>query len=375
MREIRYFEVDKNIEGNFMDRLNSTSVGESDKDEILDEFKSEFSNYCSSLYTVPTTTGTSALHLAICAIDLKRGDKVLCSVNSSPEVPEVVRHFDAEPIFIDIDKDSYQLDIKKLKRLLDENSSKKIKGIIVSNIAGEIADLSSIQELIDDRNIKIIEDATQSLGLQSAVESIADIRLYNFEDYGVDETANLGVFATDDSELYERAKLLSNHGIVYDEEEVDLNYIYNITDIGCQYEAKKLELLYGIYKLKSLQSSVSRRQEIAKKYVRELQGVLHITVENFKEKHSYYYFIIRIDKNRDSFARDLKKSGIETGLHYIPLHLLTYYKNKYELRVNDYPEALRTYQQVLSIPIHSSLSDSDVDAVIDNIKSLANSRV
>ncbi len=94
-----------------------------------------------------------------------------------------------------------------------------------------------------------------------------------------------------------------------------------------------------------------------------------------KREHSYELFIIKIDKNRDSFARELYKRGIEVGLHYIPLHLLSYYKQKYSLRVNDFPKALRNFQQVMSLPIHAAMSDDDVAYVIEQVKEVAQSRV
>ena len=96
-------------------------------------------------------------------------------------------------------------------------------------------------------------------------------------------------------------------------------------------------------------------------------------IEN--EEFSYNLYMIKIDKNRDSFALDLKKEGIQSGLHYIPLHLLSYYKTKYELRVNDYPNALRYYQQILSLPIYPSMSDEEVEYVCKAIKKVAKTKV
>jgi len=376
VKDISFFKANREIENFLVNRVNESSISDVSKEELLEEFNEAFAQYSSSLYTIPTTTGTSALHLAVCAIDLKRGDKVFCSVNSSPEIPEIVRHFDAEPIFIDIVPGSFQMNMDKIEELLKKNSSKKIKGIVVSHIGGEVADVGRLKEIVGNRNIKIIEDATQILGLEAdETETVSDIKIYNLEDYGVDNLANLGVFTTDNEELYERATLLSNHGLVFEDEELDLKYIYDVKDIGCQYMAGKLGLLYGISKLQIIQSGVERRREIAEAYTDFLQNTPHITVDDFKEAHSYYYFMIRIDKNRDHFARELKKRGIETGLHYIPLHLQSYYKNKYALRVNDYPNALRTFQQVLSIPINDTLSDDDVEYIAKEIRKVAENRV
>ena len=111
-------------------------------------------------------------------------------------------------------------------------------------------------------------------------------------------------------------------------------------------------------------------------YTEALDGVEHISLPDISnEEHPFSLYIVKIDKNRDSFAVDLKDAGIETGLHYIPLHLLTYYKSKYSLRVNDFPVALRTFQQVLSLPIYPSMSDKDVSFVIEKIKKIAKTKV
>jgi dTDP-4-amino-4,6-dideoxygalactose transaminase len=104
--------------------------------------------------------------------------------------------------------------------------------------------------------------------------------------------------------------------------------------------------------------------------------VEHVSVPRFENEESIFsLYIIKIDKNRDSFATALKEEGIDTGLHYIPLHLLTYYKAKYNLRVNDFPVALRSFQQVLSLPIYATMSDEDVKTVVDTVKKIAKTRV
>jgi len=335
------------------------------------ELETEFSNYASSEYILPTNNFTSALHLSMCAINLKRGDKVICSVNSSPEIPEVVRHFDAEPIFIDIEKDSYKIDLNQLKKVIDENSSKKLKAIIVSHVAGDILNLQDVKDVVKNRNLLIVEDATNSIGLDREVlDQISDVKVFSFDN----KISNLGLFATDREDLFERAKLLANHGVRY-EEDAHLDYIYDVVDIGCQYDVSRLNLIYSIDYLEQVAGDLKTRKDIAKRYIEDLKNTPHIKIDTFKSDHSYSQFIIKIDKNRDGFAKKLKAVGIETKLHYIPLHLLSYYKIKYELKINSFPNALRNYQQILSIPIHSMLSHDDVTYIIKHIKSIAKSRV
>jgi len=347
---------------NFVNRL--------EEDNLENELQEEFLNYASADYILPINNFTSALHLCMCAIDLKRGDKVICSVNSSPEFPEVVRHFDAEPIFIDIKPNSSELDFEALEEILSANKSKKLKAIIVSHVAGEILDIGKLKDIIKDRNFAIIEDATNSIGLdREKLDYISDIKVFSFDK----KISNMAIVATDNELYYNRAKLLSNHGIVM-EEDLHLNYLYDVIDIGCQYTVPKMDLIYSMDSLEKVSNHLNIRRKIAKQYIENFKHTRHIEVAGFQSNHSYAQFIIRVDKNRDGFAKELKKVGIETSLHYIPLHLLSYYKTKYNLKINSFPNALRNYQRVLSLPIHSMLTQDDVSYIIKNVNLIANNR-
>jgi len=120
---------------------------------------------------------------------------------------------------------------------------------------------------------------------------------------------------------------------------------------------------------------IERQKEIAEIFNERLSEAPHVTLPVVMQDHAYSLYILKIDKNRDSFARELSVFGIETGLHYIPLHLMSYYKSKYSLRINDFPVALRNYSQVLSIPNYAALSDDEVNEICDAILDVASTRV
>lgn len=130
-----------------------------------------------------------------------------------------------------------------------------------------------------------------------------------------------------------------------------------------------------LVQLEKQDENIERQRQIAEIYNERLASAPHIRLPIASEEHPYSLYIIKVDKNRDSFARELAARGIECGLHYIPLHLLTYYKAKYSLRVNDFPIALRNYQQVLSIPNYAALSDDEVEEICDAILDVASTRV
>jgi len=366
------YESSRESHSNVSDVLDGEDIDQ------VSELENEFSSYIGCDYALATSHGTSALHLAMLALDLKRGDKIVCSVNAHPNVPEVVRHFDAEPIFIDIDPLSYNMNLNKLEAYLEDNKSKKLKAVIVTHVAGQTVDLDRLYSMANIYNVKIVEDACEALGATYGGKKIgstgADITCFNFSSHLKKDVCTGGMLVSDNEEIIQRAKLIGSHAMKRDENA--LEYIYDVVDIGFDYSMSQLDAAYIRAQIKEQDKNLQRLQEIAKKYTEELNGVDHITVpESCSEEHPFSLYIIKVDKNRDSFALELQKEGVEVGLHYIPLHFLTYYKTKYALKINNFPTALTSYQQVMSLPIYPSMSDKEVDYVLKKVKFVASTRV
>ena len=346
--------------------------------DYVEQLEDNFAGYIGADYAIATSSGTGALHLAMLALDLKRGDKVICSVNAFPSVPEVVRHFDAEPTFIDIDPITYNIDLDKLESYLQDNASRKLKAVIVSHIAGQCVDLERLYNIAKIYDVKIVEDAADALGSTFNGDKIgatgADITCFSFSPHLKNSICNGGMMVTNDEDIMNRAKLLRNHAMVVNEDGLD--YIYDIIDIGNKYTMSQLDAAYIGAQLEKQDANIKRQREIAQMYNDALKGTPHITLPSLdNEDHSFSLYIIEVDKNRDSFAREMESNGIKTALHYIPLHLLSYYKTKYMLRVNDFPIALKTFQKVLSIPIFAAMSNEEIKYVTDTIKKIAKTRV
>ena len=350
-------------------------------DSKIGELEDKFSQYIGCEHSVSTCNGTAAMHLAMCALDLKRGDKIICSVNSFPAVAEVVRHFDAEPIFVDIDKDDFNMDMDELEKVLEKCNHKKLKAIFITHVAGQVSNLDKIYKLANMYGLKVVEDAFQALGATYKGKKIgttgSDITTYRFSPQTKNALASAGVMSTNDETLMERAKLLRSHAIVSDgwDRFGNIGYVYDVVDIGYKYDLNELSAAYAIAQLKKNDTFIKRRLEIAAIYDKELGECPHVSTPIKKSDHIYSEYIIKVDKNRDSFAKELKENGIFTSLHFIPLHLLSYYKHKYNLRVNDFPNALTNYQQILSLPIYTSLTNKEVYYICEKIKEIAKHRV
>jgi dTDP-4-amino-4,6-dideoxygalactose transaminase len=366
------YESDREEHSNVSDVLDGEDVDQ------IKKLENEIVDYLGVSYVLATSHGTSALHLAMLALDLKRGDKVVCSVNAFPNIPEVVRHFDAEPAFIDIDANSYNIDLDKLESYLEENKSKKLKAVIVTHIAGCAVDLDRLYNIAKIYDVKIVEDAGDALGATYKDQKIGsmggDITCFDFSPHLKKKICNGGVLVTNNEEIYKRAKLLHNHALVQDEN--SLEYIYDVTSIGNDYSLSQLNAAFLRAYVKGSDKNIIRQKEIASMYSKALDDVDHIIVPSeTNEEHPYFLYIVKIDKNRDSFAKELYSAGIQTGLHYIPLHLIAYYKTKYSLKINDFPVALTKFQQILSLPLYADMSDDDVKFVIKTLKKIAKTRV
>ena len=374
MKEIPFYQTSLGDEE--LEQIKSVLEMNKDENKVL-EFEEHVANFIGAKHAIATCNATGAIHLALSAIKLKRGDKILMSVNSFVNVPEVVRHFDAEPIFIDINTEDMNIDLNKFEKALEENKTKKLRGAIVTFVAGQTPDLDRLYDIAEKYGIILIEDATSALGVSYNDETVgslrADMTIFSTNpSNGKYSVSRAGVIVTNNDEIAERAKLLRTHAITTTYDDFgNLDYIYDVVDIGHKYDMSELDAAFSLAQLKKTNKFIKRRKEIAKIYIERLSGIKHVAIPSHKEEHIFSQFIIKISRNRDAFARALKERGVSTGLNYIPLHLLSYYKSKYSIKITAFSSALTSYQQILSIPMYPGLSNEEVHYVCDQIIDIA----
>ena len=353
--------------------LNGFELGFKDGfDDAIERLELEYQKRLTNDLVLSVNSPSSAIHLALCAIDIKRGDKVICPVNSYVDVPEAVRHFDSEPLFVDIDPQNYHIDIDAFKVTLKNSKSKKLRAVIVSHFAGLAANLDEIVGLAHKNNLLVIEDFIDAPLLEQTVEIKGDIALFSLN-YRLDNTIKGAMIWFKETALYDRAKLLRNHGLI--ETNKDVNYLYDIVDIGCDYRLDNITAAILFAMLPQREELLVKRKEIALNYYELLQYTPHVTLPTKSEDHTYSYFIINIDKNRDAFARELEKRGVKVGLQYMPLNLTKYYKQKYGLKIFNFPNALKAYQTVMSLPCYGKMGKKYVEYVAKMVKEVAEGHI
>ncbi len=373
--EIPYYKpmTSRKLEDNISDAI-------AGKYSMINALEEEFASHIGASEAISTNGGTSALHLSMCALDLKRGDKIICSVNAFVNVPEVVRHFDAEPIFVDVAKNSYLMDLDKLEKTIEANKSKKLRAVIVNHIAGQSVDLDRLYKIAKDHKLKIIEDASDALGATFKGQKIgatgADMTTFSFAPHRSGSLANGGMLVTDDEDLAARARLIKSHGIKTKgwDEFGNLDYLYDVVEPGWGYDISELNAAYGRYVTSVLDESIKRLNAVASIYDERLQGLKGVKTPTKEFNQNFLQYIVEINTNRDNFASELKKRGVSIALQYIPLHMTTYYKAKYELKVYSFPNALENYAKVMSLPFFAQMSDKEAHYVCDQIEDVVKKR-
>ena len=341
-------------------------------------FEAKVASYYGAKYAIATNNGTAAKHLALCAMDIKRGDKIICPVNSFVSLPEVIRYFGAEPIFADIDKDDFCLEPAALESVIKANQSKKLKAVFLTHLGGQSAKVDIIKQICEKYELKIIHDSAFGVRYNGALVGGGDefMGCFGFQHSGLNQIASSGIILTNDDKIAARAKLFRSHAM--EQKRLDdgsLAYIYDVKHIGQRYDLDALSAAFCLAQFGKNESNIKAHQHIARLYDEKLANVAHISTPVKKRDHIYTQYIIKVDKNRDGFAKELLAQGIGVGLHYVPLHLLSYYRKEYNYRITDFPAALGAYSQVLSLPIYPALSEAEIEHICKVITRIASARV
>jgi dTDP-4-amino-4,6-dideoxygalactose transaminase len=360
-----------------VDTLNSGWITTGPK---VKRFEENFKEYIGAKHALAVNSATSGLHLALDAIGIQAQDKVIVPVNTFTSTAEVVRYFDADPIFCDIEKDSFNICIKSLKHILNTYPKKdKIKAIMPVHIAGQACDMDPILKLAKEYNLKIIEDAAHALPTTykgKLVGTIGDITVYSFYATKTLCTGEGGMITTNNDNYAKRIKVMRLHG--FDRDAWDRyntnkpSWYYSIIAPGFKYNMPDLNASLGIHQLKKVDNFYEKRKSIAKKYdqaFKELPQIQTPYVVNKNDKHAYHLYILKVPQ-RDKFIEELAKKGVGTSVHFIPLHIQPYWKNKYNLNENDFPNAINNFQAIMSLPIYTKLQDDEIDYIIKSVKEI-----
>ena len=324
------------------------------------EFEEKFANWIGAKYGIATNSGTSALHVALLACGIGEGDEVITTPFTFIASGNAIVYTGATPVFADIDLDTYTIDPDKIEDLITD----KTKAILPVQLYGQAADMDKIREIAEKHDLKIIEDAAQAHGAEyngEKVGTLGDMACFSFYPTKNMTTSEGGMITTDDEELAKKAQMFRAHGASERYHHDEIGYNFRMTDIAAA---------IGLAQLNVIDEFNNKRISNANYLNEQLKDVEGIVTPKSPDnyKHVYHQYTILVEKgNRDDWVEFLTNKGIGTGIHYpIPLYNQPIYK---KLGIEgDCPLAEKAADNVISLPVHPSLTKEDLDLVVDAVK-------
>ena len=357
------------------------------------EFEAEFARYIGQSHAVAVNSCTAALHLALEAIGVRSGDGVLVPAMTFAATAEVVRYFDANPLLVDCNDADFNLDVRHAEQVLlaAQARGQRVVAIIPVHYGGQICDMAAVRRLADTHGLKIIEDAAHCCpafyrekdGPWKSVGAEADISCYSFYANKTITTGEGGMACTNQAGLADRMRIMALHGISKDAWKrftAEGSWYYEIVAPGFKYNLTDIASAIGLVQLRKADALHQRRSALAQRYADALSGVSEVIVPtaHVDRIHSWHLFAIRLrlermNINRADFIEQLKLRGIGCSVHWMPLHMHPYYREKYGFARDDFPTAARLFDEIISLPLFPDMAPAEVDYVVGEIKLLIDS--
>jgi perosamine synthetase len=356
-------------------------------------FEREFAEYIGCKHAIAVNSCTAALHLALEAIGVGEGDEIITSPMTFAATSEVIRYFKARPVFVDIDSTTMNLDVELLEntiqRRCESGDGKRLKAIIPVHYAGYPCDMDAIMALASRYDLRIIEDAAHAFPTsykRKMIGTLGDITCFSFYATKNITTGEGGMITTENEEYADRMRIMSLHGISKDAWKrytAEGSWFYEIVAPGFKYNLTDIAAGLGVAQLRKADAFLKRRMQIADRYHEAFQELdeldLPLAVEGREgTTHSWHLYVIRLNLqrlqiDRNKFIDELRRKGIGTSVHFIPLHIHPYYRETYGYQSDDFPVAYQTYQRIISLPIYARMTDDDVTRVIESVTDIVKS--
>jgi perosamine synthetase len=344
-----------------MECLDSTWI--SSIGRFIGLFEESVASFCGVRHAVACSSGTTALHLALLACGIGPGDEVIVPAVTYVAAANAVRYCGARPVFVDVEKDTGNLD----PGLIEPAITERTRAILVVHLYGHPADMDPILQLARRLKLHVIEDGAEALGAEyfgRRVGSMGDVAIFSFFGNKTVTTGEGGMVVTSSETIAEKARLLRGQGM-------DPQRRYWFPVVGYNYRMTNIEAAIGLAQMEGVEARLEERRRLAgwyRQYLGRLSEVVDLPVERAEVRHSYWLYTIHLREtanlSRDELAVALSQAGIETRPVFYPMHWLPPYKEP----AGRYPVAESFSIRGLSLPTHSLVSEEDVAYIADQIE-------
>ena len=346
--------------------------------EKCKEFEKAISLYTGAGHAVVLNSATAGLFLSLKVAGIKEGYEVITTPYTFAASASVIIHAGATPVFADIERESYSISPPEIESKI----TKKTRAIIPVHFAGHPVEIDTIDEIAKRNSLIVVEDAAHAIGAEYRGKKIGNgdrISVFSFHAVKNLTTAEGGAVTTNDAEIADRLKLYSLHGQTRDAYSKLLvgGWKYDIAVPGYKFNMTDIQAAIGIEQLKRLDKNIEKRAAVAEKYTKFFKDFDFVKTPEVKigVTHAWHLYPVTIDFsrlgiNRDTFINALGAENISSNVHFIPVHLMSYYKKTYGYKPDDFPNAYRVFQNEVSLPIYPQMSQTDVDDVLEALSKL-----
>ena len=370
-------------------------IGDDEINEVLDSlrsgwlttgprtkrFEEDFAAFAGvGTEAIAVNSATAGLHLALEAVGVGPGDEVITTPYTFTSDAEVVCYLGADPVFVDIDPATFNIDPDRIEAAI----TPRTKAIIPVHFAGLSCDMDAILAIARKHGLKVVEDAAHALPTTCNGRLIgsldSDATVYSFYATKTITTGEGGMIVTRNHEIAKRCRIMRLHGISRDAFDRYTStkpaWHYEVVAPGCKYNMTDLAAALGIHQLRKANAFQRKRQAMAARYDDAFKGLPLILPPHAPagDTHAWHLYVIRLTNdapvNRDRFIEIMAEKGIGCSVHFIPLHLHPYWRDRYNLKPNDFPQALHAYVRAISLPLYTKMTDEDQERVIQSVKEI-----
>lgn len=370
-------------------------IGEEEIAEVLDSlrsgwlttgpkakrFEQEFAEFIGDdVEAIAINSATAGLHLALEAIGIGPSDEVITTPYTFTATAEVVRYLGANPVFVDIDPETFNIDPTKIEAAV----TSRTKAIIPVHFAGLACEMDAIFQVARKHGLKVIEDAAHALPttykgkLIGSLES--DVTVYSFYATKTITTGEGGMVVTRNPEIAKRCRIMRLHGISRDAFDrytsTKPSWHYEVVEPGFKYNMTDLAASLGIQQLKKAWAFQKKREEMAAIYDTAFKSLLVKLPPKAipDDVHAWHLYVLRLKDDapvsRERFIELMAEKEIGCSVHFIPLHLHPYWRDTYNLRPEDFPNALHVYEKAVSLPLYTKMTEADQKRVISAVREI-----